>query len=113
MTFVHLFNFGRCKGCNLHGGYAGFKKFSSSTTNLDEAEVAEAGHDLDAVPLGELLHGAAQLGTLQIGSQPPDFVPVGGHFHFAAQKLLPQLFKILQVFLFVWTILTDFGHALH
>ena len=49
-------------------------------TNLDEAQVAEARHDLDAVPLGQLLYGSAKLGTLQVGGQPPDFVPVGRHF---------------------------------
>ena len=51
-------------------------------TNLDEAEVAEAGDDLDAVPLGQLLDGAAELGALQVRRQAPDLVPVGRHLRF-------------------------------
>ena len=83
--------------------------FQSVVSNLDEAEVAEARHDLDAVSLGQLLNGAAELSTLQVGGQPPDFVPVGGHFR--SVNLLTYL-NLIFIGVLLFSILTGFARAL-
>ena len=86
------------------------------STNLDEAEVAEARDDFDAVPLGQLLQGAAELSTLQVCGQPPDFVPVGGHFR--GLRLRVSRAKIVHLCLHLiyflrLSILTGFWNALN
>ncbi len=48
--------------------------------NLEPARVDELVHDLDAVALGQLLDGAAELGALQVRGQLLDLIPILSHF---------------------------------